>query len=205
MGKTNFAACPALHPKCVCGRYMKIINLLPKSRQEELRYEILLHSLWFVIILSLLSFALVFLAQFGAKFYLQYEAVAIKDQISQLQIQVNQQQNADIKTKIQAINGLISDYNNLAGSSPKLSRVVKAFAPLTPAGVKINSFNVNPANKTINISGTSPTRDLVIKLYNNILLDTKDFSNIDYPLENVVEPTNVNFHFTFNIQDGLLK
>jgi len=185
--------------------YMKTINLLPKSRQEELRYEILLHSLWFVIILSLLSFAMVFLAQFGAKFYLQYQAVAIKDQISQLQIQVNQQQNADIKTKIQSINGLISDYNNLANNSPKLSRVIKAFAPLPPAGVKINSFAVDPTAKTISITGTSPTRDLVIKLYNNILLDTKDFSNIDYPLENVVEPTNVNFHFTFNIQDGLMK
>ncbi len=184
---------------------MKTINLLPKTRQQELRYEIILHSLWVVVNLSLVSFILVFLAQFATKFYLQYEDNAIKQQVAQLQSQVNKQQNTEIKAKIAAVNNLVSDYLNLANSSPHWSKVIKAFAPLPPPGVKISTFTINPIQKTINITGLSPTRDLVIALYNNILRDTDDFYGIDYPLENVVNPVNVNYHFTFKIQDKLLQ
>jgi len=184
---------------------MKIINLLPKTRQQELRYEIILHSLWLFVGVSLASFILVFLVQFATKFYLQYEAGAIKQQVAQLQIQVNKQQNTEIKTKIEAANNLILDYQNLADSSPQWSKVIKAFVPLPPPGLKISNLTIDPVQKTVRITGLSPTRDLVILLYNNILADTNDFYGIDYPLENVVNPVNVSFHFTFKIQGKLLQ
>ena len=76
---------------------------------------------------------------------------------------------------------------------------------MPPQGVKINSFNIDPVGKSVTINGISPTRDLVIELYNNILNDSNDFYNINYPLENVVLPVNVDFHFTFFIQDKLLQ
>jgi hypothetical protein len=184
---------------------MKIINLLPKSRQRELRYEIILHSLWVVVSLSLISFILVFLVQFATKFYLQYQNDAIKQQVVQLQGQVNKQQNTEIKAKIEAVNNLVLDYLNLANGSPQWSKVIKAFALLPPDGLKISTFSIDPGNKTVSIAGLSPTRDLVILLYNNILQDTSDFYGVDYPLENVVNPVNVSFHFTFKIQDKLLQ
>jgi Tfp pilus assembly protein PilN len=184
---------------------MKIINLLPKTRQQELHYEVILHTLWVVVSLSLVSFVLVFLAQFGTKFYLQYEDNAIKQQVAQLQSQVDKQQNTEIKAKISAVNNLVSDYLNLAGSSPHWSKVIKAFAPLPPSGLKISTLSIDPNQDAVTITGLSPTRDLVILLYNNILNDTGDFYGIDYPLENVVNPVNVNFHFTFKIQNKLLQ
>jgi len=184
---------------------MKTINLLPKTRQQELRYEIILYSLWVVVSLSLVSFVLVFLVQFATKFYLQYQDNTIKQQVAQLQSQVNKQQNTEIKAKIEAVNNLVSDYLNLAKSSPHWSKVIKAFAPLPPPGIKISRFSIDPGQKMVAISGLSPTRELVILLYNNILQDTDDFYGIDYPLENVVNPVNVSFHFTFKIQDKLLQ
>lgn len=184
---------------------MKTINLLPKIRQQELRYEIILRSLWVFISLSLASFVLVFLVQFGTKFYLQIEAGVIKGRVAQLRTQVNKQQNADIKARIQTLNNLASDYKNLADNSPKWSKVIKAFAPLPPAGIRVSSFTIDTQKKTVNITGLAPTRELVILLYNNILKDTANFSNIDYPLENVAQPTNINFHFTFKINDKLYK
>ena len=184
---------------------MKIINLLPKNRQQELRYEIILHGLWVTVSLSLVSFGLVFLVQSAAKFYLQSRDNAIKQQVVQLQSQVDKQQNTEIKAKIAAINNLVSDYQNLAAGSPHWSRVIKAFAPLPPPGLKISTFSIDATQNTVSITGLSPTRDLVISLYNNILADTNDFYGIDYPLENVVNPVNVSFHFTFKIQDKLLQ
>jgi hypothetical protein len=184
---------------------MKTINLLPKIRQQEIRYEAMLGALWVIVSLSAASFALVFLAQIAVKVYLQIEAGSIKSQTAQLQSEVDKQQNADVKAQVKAVNDLISDYSNLVASSPKWSKVIKAFAPLPPQGVKINSFNIDPVGKSVTINGISPTRDLVIELYNNILNDSNDFYNINYPLENVVLPVNVDFHFTFFIQDKLLQ
>lgn len=184
---------------------MKTINLLPKTRQRELYYEIILHSLWVVVSLSLASFILVFLVQYATKFYLQFENDAIKQQVTELQSQVNKQQNTEIKAKIGAVNNLVSDYLNLANGSPYWSKIIKAFAPLPPPGLKISTFTVDPKNKTVSISGLSPTRELVILLYNNILQDQNNFYGIDYPLENVVNSVNVSFHFTFKIQDKLLQ
>jgi len=184
---------------------MKTINLLPKNRQQELHYEVTLHALWVVVGLSLASFALVFLAQFATKFYLEIQAKNIKNQITLLQGQVDKQENAQVKAQVKAINDTVSDYKNLADASPKWSKVVKAFTNLPPDGVKINSFSVDIATKAVNITGIAPTRDLVIQLYNNILADPSEFYNIDYPLENIAKPANINFHFTFFVKDTLLQ
>jgi cell division protein FtsL len=184
---------------------MKTINLLPKLKQQDLHYEIMLSGLWTVVILSLISFALVFLAQFGTKLYLQAQTAGIKNQITELQGQVNKQQNTEVKAKVAEINNFISDYKNLQDASPKWSKVIKAFVVLPPAGIKINSFTVDFSAKAVNITGISPTRDLVISLYNNILADSKDFYKVNYPLENVLDPKNVNFHFTFYVQDKLMQ
>lgn len=181
----------------------KVINLLPKPKQKELHYDSMLHSLWTIVIWSCLSFAAVFAAQFATKFYLQLEGQVIHDQIIALQKEVDKQQNSDVKAKIAVANNLIKDYHKLAVASPQWSKIIKAFAPLPPAGIKINTFAVNTSNKSVVITGLSPTRDLVIMLYNTILADQKDFYGIDYPLENVVAPTNNSFHFTFYVQDSL--
>jgi Tfp pilus assembly protein PilN len=184
---------------------MRVINLLPKIQQRELRFEALLRSLWMVFWLTLFSFCLVFMVQFGLRFYLQVQAGSIKEQIAELQTQVAKQEKSDIKTKVNEANNFIADYNSLAAASPKWSKLIKAFAPLVPDNLRINSLTVDPLTKAVNIYGISPTRELVIKLYNNILSDPKEFYNINYPLENVAKPKNISFHFTFFYRDDLIK
>ncbi len=184
---------------------MRLINLLPKSRQHEIHYEAMLRGLWIFATMSIFSFALVFLIQLGTKFYLQIEAKVFATEITDLQGQVNRQENADLKSKIKTVNNTVSDFNKLAGASPKWSKVVEAFALLPPPGTRINSMVLDSGRKSITITGNADTRENVIQLYNNILEDSKNFYKIDYPLENVAKSTNINFHFTFLIQSQLLE
>ena len=155
--------------------------------------------------ISVFSFALVLLAQFGIKLYLQIQYQGIESQIAQIKSQVDKKENAQIKAEIDGINGKISDYKNLAQSAPKWSKVLKAFSKLPPKGVKINSMVINFSSKSIIISGFAPTRESVIAMYQSVLQDGSEFYNIDYPLENVLKPKDINFHFTFYINDSLLK
>ena len=184
---------------------MKTINLLPKTRQEELRYENILHGIIVLIWLSAASFVLVFLAQFGAKLYIQGRTQNIQGSIQTLQSQISKQNNDALNGQITALNNTITDYASLTAGAPQWSRAIIALTPLPPAGVVINSFSADASTRQASITGFSPTRDLVIQLYNNIASDSKDFTNIDYPLENVVNPVKVTFHFEFTIQPTLLQ
>ena len=174
---------------------MKTINLLPKLRQLELRYIAMLRSVWVVVMLSAASFAAVFLVQAGARLYLHAEAASIEKEIAELQEQVKKEENAKVKAQVKIANDLVSDYKNLADASPKWSK----------EGVRINNFAIDPLKKSVNISGFSATREAVIELYKNILADADNFFGIDYPLENVSKPANINFHFTFFVSNGLLQ
>jgi Tfp pilus assembly protein PilN len=99
----------------------------------------------------------------------------------------------------------MNDFKNLAETTPAWSKVLLAFADQVPEGVQINSFSADLTTKKITISGFAPTREQVIQLYNNINDDKNRFKDINYPLENVSKPANINFHFTFYIKDELLK
>ncbi len=184
---------------------MKIINLLPPARQQLFKQEAIFRTLLWLIGISVFSFILVIACQLGVKFYLQNQARAISQNIETLQNQVKKQENSTTIKQINDFNNFITDYKNLGQAIPKWSKVVKAFAALPPAGVSVNSFSADFTAKTIQISGQSPSRELVIQLYNNILNDDKEFYGIDYPLENVAQPANISYHFTFKVREELLK
>ncbi len=185
--------------------WVKIINLLPKSRQVEFFYSKL-----FVLVLKLFwitgfAFALVLIGQFGVKIALQSKIKHVEANISELQAFSNLADNAKVKNLLTEKNALILDYKTLSQNIPKNSKVIRAFAPLVPEGVKIKQMKINATSKQIEIYGFALTRELVIKLYDNVVEQSKLFPNIDYPLENVAKPAEINFHFTFNISPELLQ
>ena len=184
---------------------MKYINLLPKPKQQELRFESIFHSVLILIEISAVICALIFAGQLLTKVYLRYTTSALAGEIELIKKATNKEEYTQLKSKIKIINNQIVDYNALANANPKFSKVLRAFSEDVPDEVKINSFMASTEKKKIDISGFSPSREAVIILYNNINQDTQNFYNIDYPLENVSKPADVAFHFTFYIKDELLK
>jgi Tfp pilus assembly protein PilN len=184
---------------------MKIINLLPKQKQQELHYEELFHSVLIAVVLTAAVLIAGLVTQIGARAYLSHQKNTQQSQIDQIKRSTNKQENNELKNKIRLVNIQMSDFKALADSTPSWSAVLLAFSSQVPEGVKINSFVADLETKKIIIIGQSPTREQVISLYNNISGDSKDFRDIDYPLENVAKPANVTFHFTFFIQDKLLQ
>ncbi len=184
---------------------MRIINLLPKDKQEELKHEAIYHGLVKLVWISLFTYLLVFGSQLGTKAYLEYKATTLESDIERLKQQVNKQDNAAIKKEITGINNIVNDFKSLYEGAPHWSNVLKEFSKLPPTSVTISSLQVDLKTKAVSINGYAPTREAVIELYNNILRDEKHFTGVDYPLENVAKPTENNFHFTFYVQDAVLK
>lgn len=184
---------------------MKIINLLPIDKQKELRLNRLFGVVVSLVWLACATFILVLLAQIGTKVFLQGQEEGLKIVIDDLKAQASKEENAKIKNRIKELNDIVTDYRNLSASVPRLSKVIRKLAPLVPSEVNLSSMRVDSLKKQIDITGFSPTRELVIELYENVKAGAENFPNIDYPLENVARPTDISFHFTFNINPELLK
>lgn len=183
---------------------MKRINLLPRGKQHELSYERTLYSLTVAIVIAVVILVLGVVLQFGVWSYLNRKVVASTAEIEELKRVANKSENATVKEQIKKANSQITDFNSLAARTPQWSKVLTAFVANVPDGVKITNFTADTLKSEITIGGYSPTRDLVIDLYNNINADKDHFKNINYPLENVTKPTDVKFNFTFGIVDGVL-
>jgi len=184
---------------------MKIINLLPKDKQRELRYEALFHSLFAAAVAGLASLLLVAVLETGLGVYLSRQQTAVAAQIEQTKRLSNKEENSQLKAVIDGINLQMKDYQDLSNTSPSWSKALHYFAADVPPQVKITTFTADSVKKEINISGYAPAREQVIELYNTINDDKGHFRDINYPLENVARATDVDFHFTFYAQDSVLK
>ncbi len=183
---------------------MKRMNLLPKPKQQELRYERFFHGVMVAIILSTVVLMVGVIVQLGVWAYLERSQLARLQDIEQLKKIIDKTEHAQQKEKIKLVNNQIGDFLNLSQMTPQWSKVLQAFAIQVPADVKITRLSVDAKTLKVEISGYSPTRESVIALYNNINADKDNFHDIDYPLENVAKPVDVTFNFTFFISDGVL-
>lgn len=184
---------------------MNIINLLPKPKQQELRYRAQLFAVRRLVLVVGASLALVALSMFVVRLYLGRFSGQVQSAIEQERGAGSTQANTELKKQIKTINGFISDYNTTTADVPHWSKLLRAFGAVVPEDLAIQTFTVDVVKKQVTIFGFSPTRDAVIELYNNILGDREHFSGVNYPLENVSRPANVSFHFTFNVQPEVLK
>jgi Tfp pilus assembly protein PilN len=183
---------------------MKRINLLPKLKQNELAHEKLFYSIAVAAVIGVAILLFGVLVQVGVRVYLDRSLKSVNEQIEQMRLIANKSENAAIKQEIQLVNAQINDFAQLTKQTPQWSSVLAAFVRHVPEGVKITQFEAKTLKSEISISGYSPSRDLVIDLYNNINADKENFKNINYPLENVTQPTNVKFFFDFSVADGVL-
>jgi Tfp pilus assembly protein PilN len=183
---------------------MKRVNLLPKAKQQELVHEHILYSITVAVVCAVIIMLSAVVVQFGVWTYLDRKIKTTDAKIDQLKKVANKTENTALKQEIRLINSQIADFSQLIAKTPQWSGVIAAFVKHVPDGVIITQFDGQTIDKEITISGFSPSRDLVIDLYNNINGDKEHFSSINYPLENVAQPTNVRFTFTFIIADGVL-
>jgi hypothetical protein len=184
---------------------MKRLNLLPKEKQRTLALENLFRGIVRFIELAALTFVVVFVAQLLTWSFLRAYAANLDGKIEAIKKVSDKGENAKLKAQIREINGQINDFKTLLDTTPAWSKAVKRVIFHIPPDVRVTGFNAERTTRKLEIRGFSPTREKVIEFYNAVKADTDHFKDIDYPLDNVTKPTNVNFRFTIELQETLLK
>lgn len=183
----------------------KHINLLPKEKQKELVLRGWFRTLLRVYALSAASFVLVGVLFFGAASYLSLQEKDLQGEAEELRALAATDEATKVKLSVKTVNGYVDDYLTLAAAAPKWSQLLREFTKLVPTGVQVQSFTVDATRKQVTIQGFGATREQVLALYDALVAASDRFTGVDYPLENVAKPTNINFHYSFTVKDQVLQ
>lgn len=177
---------------------MKIINLLPKEEQRQLKLDIANHQLrvfWIVVFCSLLVLGVMGV---GTQQYLRLSVKRIEQDIAQNQAKL---ETADIKVlqqQVLQLNQNIRELKNVRGQQHKWSEVLLELSRVIPSDVQINSVLITRATGEVIIVGRAQNRDVVIETWSQ-LKKSPMFADVNFPLPNLEQPINGNFTYTFFI------
>jgi hypothetical protein len=179
-----------------------MINLLPDKEKEELILEknkklaIILSSALLVVIICLL------LILMAVKFYILGKAVSQNFVLDQAKKEYQTNDFLNYKNILQNYNEelaeIVSFYKNAKTFNPGLKTVLNI---KKPEGLYFSDLSMvkTSSNKIeVKISGISDTRDNLI-IFKKSLEETKGVKNAVFSAESWVNPKNVNFYLTFEV------
>ena len=180
-------------------------NLLAKEDQKDIRLEkataaVLNFFIW--VVMSLIILAVFIIA---GRIYLTSELSTTETKIDLQKQVVSQDENQQLKKTLDEFNTHLLNLVNLDEHQGQWSEVLISFARLIPKDVSIDSFTAERETGRIRISGFASSRESVLQLRQN-LLAAADFTDVNFPLSNLVKPTNLSFNYTFFVKpESLIK
>ncbi|MBU0546995.1 hypothetical protein KKA72_02435 [Patescibacteria group bacterium] len=187
-----------------------MINLLSPQKKTVLEQEEklrLVSALLIIFCLSLLSFVLIMLS---VKFYISGELEAQQIVFSQRQLERNRFQSVaqDIDSQNIYLSQIQTFYQENFTRSDILDRISQALPQNTYlTNLNISSVFEAKSNKDIksekylliSLIGFSPTRDIVLKIKDNLEKQER-FQEVYFPPSNWVKPDNVEFSVSFEVK-----
>lgn len=183
---------------------MKIINLLPEEEAKELKLEVASHQLtrFFAIVAS--SLLVLFILAFGAKFFLKNEIGKDNNLIEDLQKQLSSANNQALEKQVVTLNGQIKTIKIIDQQHYYWSKALVELGNMSPSDFHLDTVTLDRGSGLITVSGVSDSRSSVITFWSNVK-KSQYFSNINFPLTNLEEPSDTHFSFTFNINPDTIK
>lgn len=183
---------------------MKIkLNLVPPERKEELkkiyklrmviRWEVQLAAIFVLLILALVSINAI---------------VKINLSIAQNNLDMidkNSEQYQAIEDYDKEIKGVVSTTGNISSvQSAQLywSKFLTRLDEKVITGIALSKLETN--NYVVSLSGKADMRDNLIAFKENIERDSC-FSDVNFPLSNLVSPGNIEFQMDFKTKKECLK
>ena len=187
-------------------RFMKkYVNLLPKEAQKEIRLERISSRLLNLLIWVLVSLVILVVLMIAARVYLNSELNRIDDRIVLQKEVVSQEENKALKKELTEFNAHLSNLVKLESSHAYWSEVLIELARLLPQDLAVDALTADRETRKMTIIGFAGTRDSVLQFRRN-LISSQFFEDVNFPLSNLIRPTDVNFRYTFFVNaDALLE
>ena len=180
-----------------------MINLLPSKQKEELSNQLLLRLILILAIVFLSSLLSLFLILFLIKSYISFdlEAEQIIFEEEKRIIALNQ----DLEKEIIETNNILLSLNSFYKKGWDLTEVLEKINEKLPPGSYLTNLNVSTflqkgEEKTkISLEGYCTTREKLSELKERFE-EEEIFTEVDFPPENWVKQTDVDFKVSFGLK-----
>lgn len=176
----------------------RFINLLPTEQQRVITLERLTSRLvhfFVVVIVSLAALSVIF---FFGRLWLQSRLVSLRSEIANQQGLVSREENKKFKQQLDELNTHVHNLTQLQQRHVLWSEVLVALARLVPKDLAIDRVSMARETGRVSISGFARSRESILALRTQ-LLDSKVFTDVDFPLSNITKPKDADFHYSFSV------
>ncbi|MBA3047431.1 PilN domain-containing protein [Patescibacteria group bacterium] len=175
------------------------LNLIPQQLKKELKlkriYKILKKMSSFIII----AMVIIAITLLIAKLIMQNHFNKIIEQ-GALITKSSQSYNAEARD----INFQISQISQIQNEFTEWSLLLENLAAKTPEDISLSNVKISGDPSLISIKGLAGSRDNLL-LFKKSLEDSPVYSDIKFPLQNIMQKENINFEISASLNLPVLK
>ncbi len=176
------------------------LNLLPEKEKKNIRLTRMLYLIKIYsqgIIFALLIFIIFLLSIW---LYLNIQLKGLK-QILNFQLQTPLGKKIqNIENAIQSANQKLSKLNKIQSQQKTYGSFIEELSRLIPSSSHLENLILDAKTKKITINGYAPTREDVLSI-KQALENSPFFTDLEWPLSNLTQTSQINFKFSFKIKD----
>jgi hypothetical protein len=173
-------------------------NVLPQSYKRKIKKEFRLR--FFIVILSLLNILVMIAGVLLIPSFVMSRSVhaTLTGILASAPHESQEKTVSSVSAEVKAISNKLSYVSKNFNNSVRITRTLEVLDGVKTSGVTISSLHINTKDKTITVSGDADTRSNLIQFVDGLKAESY-FSNINLPVSNLVEQTNLKFNLTFNL------
>lgn len=178
------------------------LNLVPPQRKREIKRSYLLRELvrWQMEIFLVL---LIFLALlWHISYVLKVETASSLQQTEMSRQSFSYKDMQDYKEKIKNANTEISDIKKIQKGQIYWSELLDKLNQIIFTGIKIDSLGTK--NYQVFLTGVADNRDNLVR-FKEKLTEESCFSEVDFPLANLMNKENLSFQMQFSVKEECVK
>lgn len=183
-----------------------MINLLPSKEKINLREEEnwkLTMIIGILILIFLISFSLIL---FSIKFFIEGEVEVQKILFNQREKEFQNPQMQSLQANLISFNQTLFQLESFYQNQLKLTENLEKISKTLPLGIYLTNLSIKPQLKNeggwqlgCNLSGYSPTREVLLEFKKN-LEEEERFQEVYFPPANWVQAKDINFTVSFVIK-----
>lgn len=172
---------------------MLFLNILPKELKQEINFSIINEVVKKIMILF------VFVLFFHSVILLISNFILSDN----MKIRNTSYGNSNLNNNLEGEeHSLSSQVNNILSIQSKFfkpSMIISDLAIISGEGISFDSIYIDKTTNKISISGFAKTRDDLLN-FKNKLMASKNYSNVNFPIENLLTKEKIIFNLSFDIK-----
>lgn len=175
------------------------LNLVSKELREEIKSHhiyILIKKMCMIIIIVSLFVSIILIV---SKIILQNNFNRIVDQMTLVT-----SSTSSYNEKINIINSKINSIKQIQSSYIPFSYLIENLLIIVPENIMYSLIQININDQKLEIRGSAKNRDDLLALKKG-LEETGIFTNIESPIQNILQKKDINFQINANININTLK